>query len=53
MKYFVISDVHDHFDLMMESLANTGFDSDNEDHRLIICGDAFYSGPQPGSCLSI
>ena len=48
MKYFVVSDVHDHYDLLKEALERNGFDEDNNGHRLIICGDAFYSGPQPG-----
>jgi UDP-2,3-diacylglucosamine pyrophosphatase LpxH len=48
MKNFVVSDIHDHYDLLTESLNCNGFDINNEDHRLIVCGDAFYSGPQPG-----
>ena len=48
MKNFVVSDIHDHYDLLTESLHRNGFDVNNEDHRLIVCGDAFYSGPQPG-----
>jgi hypothetical protein len=32
----------------MDALECNGFDVNNEDHRLIVCGDAFYSGPQPG-----
>ena len=48
MKNFVVSDIHDHYDLLAEALNRNGFDVNNEDHRLIVCGDAFYSGPQPG-----
>ena len=48
MKNFVVSDIHDYYDLLMEALNRNGFDINNEDHRLIVCGDAFYSGPQPG-----
>lgn len=48
MKKFVVSDIHDHYDLLTESLSRNGFDVNNEGHRLIVCGDAFYSGPQPG-----
>ena len=47
-KYFVVSDVHDHYDLMMEALTGNGFDRNDKNHVLILCGDAFYSGPQPG-----
>ena len=48
MKNFVVSDIHDHFDLLMKALDQSGFDVNDEGHRLIVCGDAFYSGPQPG-----
>ena len=48
MKNFVVSDIHDHYDLLMEALERNGFDINNDAHRLIVCGDAFYSGPQPG-----
>jgi hypothetical protein len=48
MKNFVVSDIHDHYDLLMEALDRNGFDINNNNHRLIVCGDAFYSGPQPG-----
>ena len=48
MRNFVVSDIHDHYDLLMEALNRNGFDINNEAHRLIVCGDAFYSGPQPG-----
>ncbi|MBR2024907.1 MAG: metallophosphoesterase [Clostridia bacterium] len=51
MKNFVVSDIHDHYDLLMEALNRNGFDINNETHRLIVCGDAFYSGPQPGELL--
>ena len=48
MKNFVVSDIHDHYDLLLETLTRNDFDINNENHRLIVCGDAFYSGPQPG-----
>lgn len=48
VKNFVVSDIHDHFDLLKAALECSGFDINNEGHRLIVCGDAFYSGPQPG-----
>ena len=48
MKNFVVSDIHDYYDLLMQSLNRNNFDINNENHRLIVCGDAFYSGPQPG-----
>lgn len=48
MKSFVVSDVHDHYSLLLEALRRRGFDERSEEHRLILCGDAFYSGPEPG-----
>lgn len=48
MKSFVVSDIHDHYNLLIDALNCNGFDKNNEEHRLIVCGDAFYSGPEPG-----
>lgn len=48
MKNFVVSDIHDHYTLLRKALECNGFDEHNENHRLIICGDAFYSGPEAG-----
>lgn len=48
MKSFIVSDIHDHYDLLTEALNRNGFDMNEQTHRLIVCGDAFYSGPQPG-----
>ncbi len=48
MKNFVVSDIHDHYDLLIDALNCNGFDINAANHRLIVCGDAFYSGPQPG-----
>ena len=52
MKNFVVSDIHDHYDLLMEALNRNGFDINNKNHCLIVCGDAFYSGPQPGELFA-
>ena len=48
MKNFIVSDIHDHYDLLRKALDDNGFDINDKSHRLIVCGDAFYSGPQPG-----
>lgn len=45
-KYFVTSDVHSFFDELMVALHNKGFDNDNKDHILCICGDLFDRGPK-------
>ena len=43
-KYFVVSDVHGFYSLLMKALENQGFECDNPTHHLIICGDAFDRG---------
>ena len=48
MKNFVVSDCHDHYDLLLAALEEKGFDREKKEHRLILCGDAFTSGRQPG-----
>lgn len=45
MKYFVCSDIHGYFKELIESLALVGYDSKNEDHKLIVVGDMFDRGP--------
>ena len=45
MKLFVMSDVHSYFEEMAEALHKNGFEMDNEDHHVIICGDLFDRGP--------
>ena len=44
MKYFVISEVHSFYTEMMTSLISNGFDIQNPDHKVIICGNAFDRG---------
>lgn len=46
-KYFVISDIHSFYDEMIECLNKKGYDKDNPDHILIVCGDAWDRGTQP------
>lgn len=47
MKYFVISDIHSHYEEMIEALNNAGFDNDNEKHIVISCGDVWDRGKKP------
>lgn len=47
MKYFVTSDIHGFFDEFLDALKQAGFDETNEEHCLILCGDAFDRGSQP------
>lgn len=46
-KYFVTSDIHGFFTIWMEALINNGFDINNKDHILIVCGDIIDRGPEP------
>lgn len=46
MKYFVVSDLHSFATFAKESLAKAGFDINNPEHVLIICGDIFDRGDE-------
>ena len=41
MKYFVSSDIHSAFTPWMEALNSAGFDINNPEHKIIVCGDLF------------
>ena len=45
-KVFVVSDVHSFFDELMTALAEKGFDRNNKNHILCVCGDLFDRGPK-------
>lgn len=45
-KYFITSDVHSFFDELMVALDKNGFDVNNKDHILCVCGDLFDRGDQ-------
>ena len=45
-KFFVTSDVHSFFDELMTALNEKGFERDNLDHILCVCGDLFDRGPK-------
>ena len=50
-KYFVVSDVHSFFNELMAALNEKGFEKDNPDHKLIVCGDLFDRGGQTVECF--
>lgn len=50
-KYFVFSDVHGFYDILMKSLDDAGFDINNENHIIISCGDLLDRGDKPMQCL--
>ena len=51
MKLFITSDVHSFFSIMKEALFSKGFEIDNPEHYLIICGDLFDRGNESKQLL--
>ena len=47
MKYFVSADIHGFYTEWQKSLEELGFDINNPEHMIIICGDLFDRGHQP------
>lgn len=47
MKYFVSADIHGCFDEWQTALQEKGFDINNPEHKIIVCGDLFDRGRQP------
>ena len=45
-KYFVGSDIHSFYTPFIKELNKKGFDLNNEEHILIICGDLFDRGSE-------
>lgn len=43
-KFFVTSDIHSYYNELIIALHNAGFDEDNEDHYLVVCGDCWDRG---------
>lgn len=46
MKYFCVSDIHGHYDVLVENLKEKGWDPSNIGHKLIVIGDMVDRGPQ-------
>lgn len=47
MKYFVSADIHGFYDEWQNSLKDKGFDINNLEHKIVVCGDLFDRGRQP------
>lgn len=47
MKYFVSGDIHGFYDEWQSALKEKGFDINNSNHKIILCGDLFDRGHQP------
>lgn len=45
-KIFAVSDVHGCASLLKKALFNAGFDAENEEHLLVVCGDVFDRGEE-------
>ena len=46
MKYFVISDIHSHYDAMKKALEKSNYNEFDEHHHLLVIGDVFDRGDQ-------
>lgn len=46
MKYYVVSDIHGFYSELIKSLTESGYFSDTEPHKLIICGDLLDRGTE-------
>ena len=46
MRYYVTADVHGYFDELKKALAEQGYFTDTEPHKLVICGDLYDRGKQ-------
>ncbi|MCF7927058.1 MAG: metallophosphoesterase [Candidatus Izimaplasma sp.] len=45
-KFFVMSDIHSEYDMMITALKEKGFEEDNNNHKIIIVGDILDRGDQ-------
>jgi len=52
MKYFVCSDIHGFYDEWISALNKQGFDINNPEHKIIVCGDLFDRGNQPKEIIN-
>ena len=52
-KLFVVSDVHSFYTPLKKALDEKGFDPNNKDHWLIVCGDAFDRGDESEKVLHL
>ena len=50
-KFFVVSDIHSYYTPLKKALDEKGFDPNNENHWLIVCGDAFDRGAESNEIL--
>lgn len=46
LKYFAVSDIHSFYTPLMTALSEKGFELNNKEHILVVCGDAFDRGDE-------
>ena len=52
MKYFCIGDVHSFYTETIDALNKAGFDKNDDNHVLVLCGDAFDRGDESNEMLN-
>lgn len=50
-RYFIVSDIHSQYDLLLVALVDADFDVENPDHILVIAGDILDRGTQGDSTI--
>lgn len=45
-KYFIVSDVHSFYYILIKTLEDSGFDLNDSNHYLVVCGDLFDRGDE-------
>lgn len=51
MRLYCVSDIHSYFTEFKKALDEAGFDPNNEEHLLVVCGDAFDRGGESEEVL--
>ena len=51
MKIFAVSDIHSYYTPFKKALDEKGFEANNPDHLLVVCGDVFDRGPESQEIL--
>jgi predicted phosphodiesterase len=46
MKIFAVSDIHSYYTPLNKALDENGFEANNPEHLLVVCGDVFDRGPE-------
>lgn len=52
MKLYVVSDIHGFYDEFVHALDKSGFNPEDPEHLLIVCGDTVDRGANPGMTIS-